>query len=123
MNHLMIDIETLDTRPTSIVFQVEIVVFDEVKNHYQEIFHLDILPQILAGRTIDSSTVKFWNEQQISAWTRSGPDIIQTEEVYRVINDLMGEYEIGYVWSNSPSIMRSLRESLDIVWEFPSVDT
>lgn len=130
MNHLMIDIETLDTRPSAVVFQVAFVVFSDpqagkdLQVVYENIYHLDILEQIMAGRTIDSGTVDFWQQQDETSWTRESRQTAKALEVFGKIAEIMGKYEIGWVWSNSPSfdavIMRSLREDLKIPWEFPS---
>lgn len=130
MNHLMIDIETLDTRPTSVVFQVAFVVFanpevgKELEILNEGIFHLDILEQVLAGRTIDPGTVKFWQEQDEGSWRRQPKDISRSLFMFEHIAKIMGDHGIGWVWSNSPSfdavILRSLREDLNIPWQFPS---
>jgi 3' exoribonuclease, RNase T-like len=133
MNHLMIDIETLDTRPSAVVFQVAFVVFADPQAGKQleildaGIFHLDILEQILAGRTIDPETVKFWQAQDEGSWRRQPKDIGKTLFLFELIAKIMGDRGIGWVWSNSPSfdavILRSLREDLNIPWEFPSFRT
>lgn len=51
-------------------------------------------------------------------------DTARATEVFEKISKIMGDHGIGWVWSNSPSfdavIMRSLKESLKIPYEFPS---
>lgn len=132
MRHMMIDIETLDTRPSAVVFQVGVVVFEDALMQdapkspilAQRKFDLDILPQIFAGRTVDRETVNWW-------LTQKSPLIpIKKQSVHTVfqeISQMMGEFGISYVWSNSPSfdavIMRSLAESLGVAYEFPSFRT
>lgn len=131
-NHMMIDLETLDTRPSAVVFQVGILVFkDIVPENFrtnlileEKIYHLDILDQIMAGRTIDPETVKWWQTQNSNAWHRSASEITSTRDLFQDITYLHSVHEVGCLWANSPSfdtvIMRSLREDLEIGWDFPS---
>jgi hypothetical protein len=128
-SHMMIDIETLDTRPSAVVFQVGVVVFEDalmqkapkVPVMGQRRFDLDILPQIMAGRTVDPETVKWWQTQKAPFMPHHKD---YAENMFKDINQMMGDFGVGYVWSNSPSfdavIMRSLRESMGILHEFPS---
>jgi hypothetical protein len=127
----MIDIETLDIRPSAVVFQVGLLAFndplfgDDGKVLEEKLLHLDILPQILRGRTIDSSTVQFWKEQEVSSWARGPQEIVTTGTVFSEIARMMGEHGVGDVWSNSPSfdavIMRSLAESMGPeIFQFPT---
>lgn len=79
-NHLMIDLETLDTRPTAVVFQVGLVAFRDVlfgegpggDNVIMEerLLHVDILSQVIRGRTIDPETIKWWSQQNVISWMR-----------------------------------------------------
>lgn len=123
MRHIEIDLETLDTRPSAVVFQVGVVVFDEETGVtlFEKLFDLDILPQILAGRTVDRDTIKWWQSQNppLTVYVKDSVEV-----VFDTINKIMGEFGVSYVWSNSPSfdavIMRSLRESMGIQEEFPS---
>lgn len=130
-NHLMIDIETLDTRPSAVVFQVGLLAFndplfgDDGRVYEEKVYHLDIVPQILRGRTIDPSTIQFWKEQEVSSWARSASEISNVSYLFAEIARMMGEYGVGDVWSNSPSfdavIMRSLAETQGAgIFQFPS---
>jgi hypothetical protein len=131
-NHMMIDLETLDTRPSAVVFQVGVLcfrdpLFGDLKGEMileKKIFHLDLLDQIMAGRTIDPDTVQWWQTQKPQAWRRFASQISNADLVFKDINRMYGEYGVGFLWANSPSfdsvIMRSLRQSLQIEHEFPS---
>ncbi len=130
-NHLMIDIETLDTRPSAVVFQVGLLAFndplfgDDGRVYEEKVYHLDILPQILRGRTISDDTVSFWMEQGVSSWARDVKHIVPVDFVFSEVARMMGEYGVGDVWSNSPSfdavIMRSLAETQGAgIFQFPS---
>jgi hypothetical protein len=129
MRHMMIDIETLDTRPSAVVFQVGVVVFEDALMQdapkspilAQRKFDLDILPQIFAGRTTDPETIRWWLTQK-SPLIPINKDSVHL--VFEEIEQMMKEFQVYYVWSNSPSfdavIMRSLKESLGVQYEFPS---
>lgn len=131
-NHMMIDLETLDTRPSAVVFQVGVLVFkDIVPENFrtnlileEKIYHLDILDQIMAGRTVDLETVRWWQTQKVDAWYRSANEITSTRDLFQDITYFYSKHEVKCLWANSPSfdtvIMRSLRESLGISWKFPS---
>lgn len=129
-NQMMIDIETFDTRPSAVVFQIGLVVFeDPITNPQWEIldknlFHLDITEQLIAGRTVSEETQLFWAGQDRSAWDRDGDVIYRYGEMIHKIRDLVSHHDIRDVWSNSPSfdavILRSLHEDLDLdLGEFP----
>lgn len=132
MRHMMIDIETLDTRPSAVVFQVGVVVFEDALMQEapkspilaQRKFDLDILPQIFAGRTIDRETVNWWLTQKAPVIPIKKQSV---HTVFQEISQMMGDFGVSYVWSNSPSfdavIMRSLAESLGVTYEFPSFRT
>ncbi|HRD17192.1 MAG TPA: 3'-5' exonuclease [Methanothrix soehngenii] len=130
--NMMIDLETLDTRPSAVVFQVGVLVFKDVLGGdirgniilEKKIFHLDLLEQIMAGRTIDPETVQWWRAQSADSWHRHPDEITRTGHMFQEINRLHEEHKVGSLWANSPSfdcvLMRSLRESLKIEWQFPS---
>ena len=130
--NMMIDLETLDTRPSAVVFQVGVLVFKDVLGGdirgniilEKKIFHLDLLDQIMAGRTIDPDTVQWWRSQNSDSWHRHPDEITKTGHMFQEINRLCDEHEVDSLWANSPSfdcvLMRSLRESLKIEWQFPS---
>lgn len=130
--NMMIDLETLDTRPSAVVFQVGVLVFKDVLGGdirgnlilEKKIFHLDILDQIMAGRTVDLETVRWWRAQSADSWHRHPDEIIKTGHMFQEINRLYEEHKVGSLWANSPSfdcvLMRSLRESLGIPMKFPT---
>lgn len=126
-NNSMIDIETLDTRPDAIVFQVAMVVFtDDGEIIEEELFHIDMLPQIMKGRTMDPETQKWWMERPKDAWEREPWSLVSVERMFSIIRLQMKTHKVGYVWSNSPSfdavIMRSLAEDfgIEMPWTFRS---
>ena len=135
-NHMMIDLETLDTRPTGVVFQVGVICFADVLYGEpaeqiileEKLFHVDILSQVMNGRTIDPETVKWWMTQDPVAWMRHPEECITEQDLFGNIAQMMARNGVGDVWSNSPSfdavLMRSIEDGLKKrgiqVSEFPS---
>lgn len=80
--HIMVDLETLDTKDSAVIVSIGAVVFDP--NNPSPIFPADtfyavlhIGPQLANGRTISGATVKWWMEQ--SAETQS---VFKEQEVH-----------------------------------------
>ena len=67
MNHFMLDIETLSTKPNAVVTSVGIVEFNHtgVVERFEK--HLPIGPQIKKGRDISDGTLMFWLQQSEEA--------------------------------------------------------
>lgn len=63
MDKIMIDIETLDTRPTSVILSLGAVVFDETE--LGRTFHrrIDIDSCLRLNMTVSGSTIAWWMEQ------------------------------------------------------------
>lgn len=125
MNRLMLDIETLDTEPTAVVFQVGACVFDDSGDIFNKsLWHVDILPQIIRGRTISLETQKFWMAQKEEAWFRMPQEVTTVFQMFTDLNVMIDQKKVGEVWSNSPSfdavIMRSLAKdfSASPAWDF-----
>ena len=66
MLQAMIDIETLDTKPTAIVFQIGLVVWD-IDKYAEYLFELSVQDQIDKGRTLSADTLGFWTNPKISS--------------------------------------------------------
>lgn len=125
MNHLMIDLETLSLQPNAVVFQAGVVVFDETGNMSTKIrYDLDILPQIMIGRHFDPETQKWWMEQPASSWVARNR--FSVNQFIFETNRMIEEFDIRFVWANSPSfdcvILRSLAKefAVDLKWDFRS---
>lgn len=65
---VMIDIETLDTAATAVIFQVAAVSFNSADGHIDgaTCIDLDAQVQIGNGRTVSASTIGFWLNPEIS---------------------------------------------------------
>jgi len=63
----MIDIETLDTSPNSVILSIGAVKFNPFNDsdpHDHKHWRLDIQPQMDAGRSISESTLEWWSKQK-----------------------------------------------------------
>lgn len=127
--HLMIDIETLDIIPTSIVLSVGAVLFN--KNNILEEYYapLNIFEQILKDRTMSQSTIDFWKKQNDEA-KNIGTSVNNVKTCLTILSDLVNNYEEleqVKVWGKGPhfdvSIIESLMRDFDvnIPWKFWNV--
>jgi len=63
--HVMIDIETLDTRPTAVIASMAVVRFALAKGVLTErMWNVALQPQLDAGRTISAATLQWWFDRE-----------------------------------------------------------
>src|SRR5690606_12661716 len=71
MNHIMLDLETLDTASSAVVVSIGAVAFDPYTNAIGDKFYVemteDIAEQQKKGRTISGDTVRWWMQQDVLA--------------------------------------------------------
>ena len=71
MNHIMLDLETLDTTSSAVVISIGAVAFDPEINALGDKFYVeltdDIARQQAHGRTISGDTVRWWMQQDVLA--------------------------------------------------------
>lgn len=72
MNDVMLDIETLDTRPSAVVLSIAAVRFDinnvdSFSQEFQFHAHIDIDSSMAYGRTVSGSTLMWWMSQNEDA--------------------------------------------------------
>lgn len=126
--HLIVDIETLSTRPSAVVLSLACTAFQfEVPqsfNYYVENgFHvkIEVEPQIRAGRKIDQDTVDWWLKQtpearlitKKSADDTSPADALDQFRLY--IENLRkhhGYDDKGFVWSRGSNFDFPIIETL-----------
>ena len=105
MNDVMIDIETLDTRPTAVILSIAAVRFDSMTQApLGESFqcHVDIDSNLKWGRTISGSTLLWWLGQDEEA-RRSVTDAttIPLGEALHQLRSFIKDTD--RVWSNGAS--------------------
>jgi hypothetical protein len=68
-NNIMLDLETMDIRPSAVVLSIGMVKFDPVKRTLGDIYYrvLSSQDQLDMERTQSDSTVKWWSEQDKEA--------------------------------------------------------
>jgi hypothetical protein len=113
---VMVDIETLDTTPTSVVLSIAAVAFG--KRTYQQgpRIVLDVQDQIDRGRTISASTLLFWLSQPPEAQKHfkkglepCGDELKNPIALARLASDLA---QFDRIWANGPSFDMVIIEDL-----------
>jgi DNA polymerase III epsilon subunit-like protein len=110
MNDVMIDLETLDTRPTSAILSIGAVRFDRntpgaigKKLHV----HVDIDSCMNFNRTISSSTVLWWFTQGDEARRRiADSDKVMLPDALLQLSEFVNERDV--VWGNGASFDLSI---------------
>jgi hypothetical protein len=125
MEHLMLDIETLDTQSSAVVLSVGWVCFDEFNLGDAHEMALDIDEQLDMARTISGDTLKWWMGQSEMAREQA----FDPSTVYS-INDLEDRLTtiiqtcgIKHVWSHGPAFDIATLKSLMRAepWDFRSL--
>ena len=129
----MVDIETLDTRPSAVVLSVGVVLFNRrdqlipmKKLHLQFGTKEFRDEQILMGRTVDKETVAWWKKQEPEAKKVFKEANVETmTEALEKLTEFLTQGDTNFlVWGNGASfdntIMVSLYESFGMTppWKF-----
>lgn len=111
----MLDIETLDTGPDSVVLSVGACKFDPWsadEPHSSLYFRLEIDSQVERGRTISENTLEWWGQQdqaiQDEAFSEEGR--VSIEDFFKELNKwLVG---VDKIWCQGPQFDMVMLESL-----------
>lgn len=101
--NVMLDYETFDTAPSTVVLSLGVVVFDESKIIEERYFKFDVQRQINQGRTISLDTLRWWMSQDKAAQAVIKPDStdITLKQFVRKFTEMMSKYGAGIKpWSN-----------------------
>lgn len=135
MNHLMIDMETLSTRPNAVVLSVGLVLMDtHGEPTWTHEVVLDMQEQISAGRDVEADTLAWWMGQSAEARAVFEKSAKYGSEVSTALTHIADALEAHTtrrdlcVWSNAATfdivILRSLYEQLCPnkwrVWNYPN---
>lgn len=111
----MIDIETLDTAPTSVVLSVGAVLFDpytSVEPHHKMLWRPSVEEQLQAGRTTSDSTLEWWSKQDAAIRDRTFTDEgrISVNDFFKQLN----KYLVGAdkIWCQGPQFDMVIIEDL-----------
>lgn len=118
--HLMIDIETLGTRPKSVILSVGYAVFDDTGILEADYHTLSVDDQLAAGRVTDESTVEWWAKQSEEA-----QKLATAPHKPLTVHELGDKLQTAYkgcktIWGKGPSFDLSLLGSLlgSPFWKF-----
>lgn len=129
----MIDIETLDTRPSAVVLSIGVVLFNR-RNAEVPFKELNLKfgkkefrdEQIMMGRTVDKETVAWWKGQDPEAkklFKQANVNSVP-EALYKLSQFILAEKVNVLVWGNGAAfdntIMMSLYDSfgMEAPWKF-----
>lgn len=126
MSHIMLDLETLDTRRSAIVLSIGAVRFDPNSSRISSSIYLvpNQNEQRAAGRTESLATLAWWREQTPQAREVLTSPSIPVLDALSAFTAWLSQEDVDGVWGNSVAfdneIIRSLYESfnLDAPWPF-----
>lgn len=129
----MIDIETLDTRPSAVVISIGVVLFNR-REPAVKMKELNLKfgkkefrdEQIMMGRTVDKSTVAWWKKQEPAAKTIfKKANVESVHDALGKLTAFLSQGDTNYlVWGNGAAfdntIVMSLYESFgeEAPWKF-----
>jgi len=115
MNDVMIDIETLGIRPTSVITQIGACYFDRNTGEIGDTFirNLNVQEALKWGLTIDWKTVEWWYLQEQRSWL----------EKPMVFTKALGELhpfvkKAKYIWSHSTFDIPILANAYNVIGSY-----
>lgn len=103
MSHIMIDLETMDTRPSAAITAIGGAVFDLERGVYKT-FYERVRLSTDFHRTISPDTVKWWLKQSDAARKEvTSDDVSPLAAALHRLEDFIKEHHITHVWGNGAS--------------------
>lgn len=99
MTEAMIDLETLDTKPTGVIISIGLVIFEGdniLSEHYGV---LSIQDQLELGRTINEDTLKWWMSRNDAARAVFKEKPASFKSVMSDMAAVIKKNKVGRVWS------------------------
>lgn len=130
MKDVMIDLETLGTKPGCVILSIGAVPFDPYQQHlFQNEFKIDIniFDSLMQGLKIDQNTVEFWQKQDIKA---RDAFVVCGDYLYYTLNkftEWFNANELEKVWCQGATfdvpILQAAYEALglQVPWKFWNV--
>jgi len=125
MTAVMLDLETLGTRPDCVIMTLGAVKFDPFNPDREPgpgiYLRMDLEEQLALGRTVDDSTIEWWAQQDSRVRTEAwdGTDRSSIHELKRELNRFL--VGVDDIWSQGPvfdiAILEDLYRSQN--WGFP----
>lgn len=99
-NDIMIDIETLDTKPSAVILSIGAVKFNKEGLGEKIYLNLEVESQLKTGRTVSASTIQWWLKQSDAA--RSALDLTGGYASKTILRSLELFFDRGTyrVWGN-----------------------
>lgn len=125
--HVMIDLETLDTKPSSRILSVGAIRFNGKGQCAETVLyaHPSMEEQKDKGRTTSASTITFWERQSSQAREEAFKLEKDRCSIEQLNKDMTAFFQnVEYVWGNSPSfdlmILRDLFDQFELntPWKF-----
>ena len=111
---MMIDIETLDVKPTAVVLSVGAVAFErsgQIRDRFYRV--LDVQKQTKLGRTVSFDTVQWWMDQEPDAQAEAFATVRQrVADVLTDLNAYCRKYDSNTYWALGPQFDYIILESL-----------
>lgn len=115
MNHLMIDFETLDTKPTSVVLSLGLVLFNKYNILASNYFEFEIAGQIENKRTMSADTIMWWlNQTNGRKFTPPAEHYSTTlgKIIYWIETVYQSHGKAENIWANDPDFDCAILEDL-----------
>lgn len=122
--NIMIDLETLGTKPNSVTLSVGAVVFDKEGIHDKYYANIDLGDSLKKGYDVDASTVYWWLKQSAEAGCILSSNLKPVRTVLIDLQFFFKKHTPKEVWANSPSFDLVMlknafnKENLDVLWNF-----
>lgn len=123
MDNFMIDLETMGTKPYSVIMSIGAVAFDLKTGEKGDSFYqnIDKASSIKAGLTVDQSTKDWWDKQPREAYNKMFVDTVPLETALRGFQSWIklqpGSFK--YVWGNSASFDLGLLDNAYDIMKIP----
>lgn len=111
LDHVMIDVETLDTTPQAVVLSLGLVLFDRGKVYLERQWCFDVQKE-QQDRVVNPDTVRWWMSQDSSILATARVGIASVEAVFEDIRGIWNDYDVDRVWAKPAHFDIPILESL-----------
>lgn len=130
--HIMVDLETLDTKPIAVIRQIGYCIFDPFGTDVisSQLVHVDISDQVEMGRSISPETFCWWLKQDEASRTAMA-DFSNDISPRYALKQFSAEFIQGeptFVWGHGATFDPILLENLytmvdddDVPWKYNAV--
>lgn len=101
--HIMIDLETMGTRPDAPIIAIGAVAFDKERVHDEFYIVVDLADSVAEGAAIDPATVLWWMKQSDEARAEFGREGRALGLALGKFREGIGAYDVSGVWGNGAS--------------------